>query len=203
MKISLTSFLLITAIFTTQTVYGAAKKPSHSQKIAYSSKVEMPAELVALNIKLLKPIQGVSRTWKELDEEYAKRLTSVFIVMKQQHGYDMTLLEGYRSPERQDTLFAGSAGVTKARGFQSYHQYGLAADCAFIKDGKIMMSPNDAWTMRGYKLYGEVAKSVGLVWGGNWKLEDFGHTELRVGKGILSMNHKRFIDSKRILVAQR
>jgi peptidoglycan L-alanyl-D-glutamate endopeptidase CwlK len=33
--------------------------------------------------------------------------------------------------------------------------------------------------LRGYQLYGQVAESVGLTWGGRWKMMDFGHTELR------------------------
>ena len=34
--------------------------------------------------------------------------------------------------------------------------------------------------MRGYQLFGEVAESLGLTWGGRWKMMYFGHTELRV-----------------------
>jgi peptidoglycan L-alanyl-D-glutamate endopeptidase CwlK len=33
--------------------------------------------------------------------------------------------------------------------------------------------------MRGYQLYGQVAESLGMVWGGRWAMMDFGHTELR------------------------
>jgi peptidoglycan L-alanyl-D-glutamate endopeptidase CwlK len=33
--------------------------------------------------------------------------------------------------------------------------------------------------MEGYRLFGEYAESVGLVWGGRWKMMDFGHVELR------------------------
>jgi peptidoglycan L-alanyl-D-glutamate endopeptidase CwlK len=38
--------------------------------------------------------------------------------------------------------------------------------------------------MRGYELYGQAAESVGLVWGGRWKMMDLGHVELR-RKGVL------------------
>ena len=38
--------------------------------------------------------------------------------------------------------------------------------------------------MQGYQYYGEVAESVGLTWGGRWKMMDLGHTEFRI-KGIL------------------
>jgi peptidoglycan L-alanyl-D-glutamate endopeptidase CwlK len=90
------------------------------------------------------------------------------------------LLEGYRSPARQDLLAAMGSAVTNARAFQSWHQYGLAADCAFLRDGKLVISEKDPWAMRGYQLYGEVAESLGLTWGGRWTMMDFGHTELRL-----------------------
>jgi peptidoglycan L-alanyl-D-glutamate endopeptidase CwlK len=55
----------------------------------------------------------------------------------------------------------------------------LAADCAFLRDGKLVISEKDPWAMRGYELFGEVAEAAGLTWGGRWKMMDFGHTELR------------------------
>ena len=92
---------------------------------------------------------------------------------------EMALLEGYRSPERQERLAAAGSHVSNARAFQSFHQYGLAADCAFIRDGRLVISERDPWAMRGYQLYGQVAESLGMVWGGRWAMMDFGHTELR------------------------
>ena len=123
---------------------------------------------------------SASRNWSLMDPEYTQRLLTVFKIMKEQHGYDMAILEGYRSPERQNMLAGMGSNVTNAAAFQSWHQYGLAADCAFLRDGKLVISEKDPWAMRGYELYGQVAESVGLTWGGRWKMMDFGHTELRV-----------------------
>ena len=123
---------------------------------------------------------SASRNWSLMDQEYTQRLLMVFKIMKEQHGYDMAILEGYRSPERQNMLAGMGSNVTNAAAFQSWHQYGLAADCAFLRDGKLVISEKDPWAMRGYELYGQVAESVGLTWGGRWKMMDFGHTELRV-----------------------
>jgi peptidoglycan L-alanyl-D-glutamate endopeptidase CwlK len=69
--------------------------------------------------------------------------------------------------------------VTNAGAWQSYHQYGLGADCAFLRDGKLVITEKDPWAMRGYELYGQVAERLGLVWGGRWRLMDFGHVEWR------------------------
>jgi peptidoglycan L-alanyl-D-glutamate endopeptidase CwlK len=123
---------------------------------------------------------SASRNWTLMDAEYTQRLLLVFKIMKEQHGYDMAILEGYRSPERQNVLASMGGNVTNAAAFQSWHQYGLAADCAFLRDGKLVITEKDPWAMRGYELYGQVAESVGLTWGGRWKMMDFGHTELRV-----------------------
>lgn len=125
-------------------------------------------------------LQSASRNWDLLDAEFTQRLLLVFKIMKEQHGYEMAILEGYRSPERQDALARMGGHVTNARAGQSWHQHGLAADCAFLRNGKLVISEKDPWAMRGYELYGQVAESVGLTWGGRWKMMDFGHTELRV-----------------------
>lgn len=120
-----------------------------------------------------------SRNWQLLDAEFTQRLLVAFRLMEERHGYRMTLLEGYRSPERQARLFAEGEHVTKAKANMSYHQYGLAADSAFFRDGKIVISERDPWAMRGYELFGQIAEQLGLTWGGRWQLRDFGHVELR------------------------
>lgn len=120
----------------------------------------------------------VNRKWDKMNPRYKQRLLMVFKIMKETHGYEMVLLEGYRSPQRQNSL---SGSVTNARAYQSYHQFGLAADVAFKRDGKVVISERDPWAMKGYQLYGQVAESVGLVWGGRWKtILDYGHTEYRM-----------------------
>jgi peptidoglycan L-alanyl-D-glutamate endopeptidase CwlK len=125
-----------------------------------------------------------SRNWGLLQPDFSQRLLLVFRIMKEKYGYDMALLEGYRSPARQDMLAGMGASVTNARAFQSWHQYGLAADCAFWREGRLVISEKDPWAMRGYQLYGEVAESLGLTWGGRWAMMDLGHTELRM-RGVM------------------
>lgn len=129
-------------------------------------------------------IKNADRNWKKMNSEFVQRLLTVYKVMSDQYGYDMVLLEGYRSPERQARLLQKGSHVTKAGSYKSYHQFGLAGDSAFIRNGKIVITEKDPWAMRGYKLYGKVAKSAGLVWGGDWRMMDLGHVELRK-KGVL------------------
>jgi len=124
-------------------------------------------------------LDSASRNWQQLDADFTQRLLMTFKIMKEQHGYDMVIIEGYRSPERQNALAQMGGSVTNAKAFQSYHQYGLAADSAFMRNGKLVITEKDPWAMRGYQLYGEVAESVGLTWGGRWKMMDLGHVEFR------------------------
>lgn len=123
---------------------------------------------------------SADRKWHKMNPRYKQRLLMVFKIMQQRYGYEMVLLEGYRSPERQNTL-AGNRHITRAKGFQSYHQFGLAADIAFKRNGKVVISERDPWAMRAYQLYGAVAESVGLTWGGRWtSIQDYGHSEYRM-----------------------
>jgi peptidoglycan L-alanyl-D-glutamate endopeptidase CwlK len=140
-----------------------------------------PPVFTTAEVTLVRPmLDSANRNWQLLDPAFAQRLLLVFRIMKERHGYDMAILEGYRSPERQNALAAAGPNVTNARAFQSYHQFGLAADCAFLRDGKLVISERDPWVMRGYQFYGAAAEAAGLTWGGRWTMMDFGHAELRV-----------------------
>jgi len=123
-------------------------------------------------------LASASREWSLLNADFRQRLLTVFRLMER-HGYSMALIEGYRSPERQNTLAKMGPHVTNAGAFQSYHQFGLAADNGFYRDGHLVISEKDPWAMKGYQLYGQYAESVGLTWGGRWTMRDFGHVELR------------------------
>lgn len=139
-----------------------------------------PEVFTTREVEMVRPDMAfASRNWSLLDGDFTQRLLIVFKLMKERHGYDMVLIEGYRSPERQARLFEQGGHVTQVGANMSYHQYGLAADSAFFRDGKVIISERDPWAMRGYQLYGEIAAQVGLTWGGNWKMQDYGHVELR------------------------
>lgn len=144
-----------------------------------------PAVFATTELEMVRPsVVWASRDWELLDIQFRQRLLTVFKLMKDRHGYELVLLEGYRSPERQAALLRQGPNVTQAGPNMSYHQYGLAADTAFLRDGKVVISERDPWAMRGYQLYGELSEAVGLVWGGRWKMMDLGHVELE-REGVL------------------
>jgi peptidoglycan L-alanyl-D-glutamate endopeptidase CwlK len=96
----------------------------------------------------------------------------------EERGYSLVLLEGYRSPDRQDRLANLGAQVTNARALQSRHQFGLAADIAPLRDGRLVISERDPWAFEVYQALGQEAEALGLIWGGRWKLRDYGHVEV-------------------------
>ncbi len=121
-------------------------------------------------------LEGADRDWKRLNPDFSQVVLKLFTRMEER-GYRMQLLEGYRSPERQDMLAEKGPSVTNARAYQSKHQYGLATDLAFLRNGNLVISERDPWAAAGYKALGEEAEHLGLTWGGRWAMRDLGHVE--------------------------
>lgn len=123
-------------------------------------------------------IVSADRRWDAIDAAFQQRVLVIYTVMKQR-GYEMALVEGYRSPARQAELASGGK-ATRAKAGQSCHQYGLAVDSAILKNGKLQWNMNDRWVRDGYFLYGELAEQAGLSWGGNWRsIKDYVHVEAK------------------------
>lgn len=121
-------------------------------------------------------LESADRDWRRLDAGFSQVILKLFAKLEQR-GYPMALLEGYRSPERQEMLADKGPSVTNARAYQSKHQYGLAADIAPIRNGKLVISERDPWAASAYQALGEEAEALGLTWGGRWPLRDLGHVE--------------------------
>lgn len=121
-------------------------------------------------------IAHANRDWSHMNPAFVQTVLRVMVAMRAR-GFGMVLLEGYRSPERQNALAAQGNHVTQAKGGQSKHQYGLAVDLAPMRAGKVVISERDPWAMQAYQALGEEAQAAGLTWGGNWSFKDYGHIE--------------------------
>ncbi len=89
-----------------------------------------------------------------------------------QNGITVKITSGTRTYAEQDRLFA-QGGVTKARGGQSNHNFGLAFDLT-IFDGAAPV-----WESAQYETLGKLGKTLGLTWGGDWtSIVDEPHFEL-------------------------
>ncbi|KAB7769657.1 M15 family metallopeptidase [Xanthomonas maliensis] len=128
--------------------------------------------------RVMPEIVTADRKWERIDADLQQRVLAIFEVMRRQYGYEMVLVEGFRSPERQAELMSGGK-ATRAGAWQSCHQYGLAVDAAPIRDGKLQWNMEDPWTGKAYAVYGQLAQQAGLDWGGAWRsIKDYVHVEL-------------------------
>lgn len=90
------------------------------------------------------------------------------LVLAKSKGIDLRIVDGMRTCKEQNELYAQGrtkkgAVVTNASCGYSNHNYGTAFDVAPYKDGK----PN--WNYHDWDSIGEMGKSIGLDWGGDWK----------------------------------
>jgi peptidoglycan L-alanyl-D-glutamate endopeptidase CwlK len=97
-----------------------------------------------------------------------------------QLGFQVEVVQGLRTFAEQDALFAQGRSrpgmiVTRARGGQSNHNYGLAVDVVPFNNGQ----PNWNAPMGVWTTIGSEAHKLGLEWGGDWrKFVDKPHIQL-------------------------
>ncbi len=123
-------------------------------------------------------LESADRDWAKLQPVFRQTLLMLLSRLSAR-GYEFILLEGYRSPERQEMLAALGPHLTQARAYESQHQYGMAADLVPIRNGALAFNFEDPWSKVAYLEFGREAKLIGFVWGGDWKLQDYGHIEFR------------------------
>lgn len=114
---------------------------------------------------------------------YVKNKAIELIKKAYTEGIYIQVTQGFRSIEEQNELYAQGRTkpgkiVTKAKGGQSIHNYGLAFDIAVLnKDGSINWNDTSL-----YVKVGQLGKSLGLEWGGDWKtIKDMPHFQYTFG----------------------
>lgn len=113
-------------------------------------------------------------------------------------GLIARLVSGTRSYSEQDRLHGqgryGNPGprVTNARGGRSNHNFGIAWDVALFDAEGSYLNGDTAEEVGEYRRLGELARPLGLEWGGDWKsLPDVPHYQLRSNLS-LSETRRRF-----------
>lgn len=130
-------------------------------------------------IKLLHPKvrAEVEQIYKEICEKLTGKATCRF-------AYTL------RTFKEQDDLFAQGRTkpgkkVTKAKGGQSFHNYGLALDIVLIIDGKTAswdtVKDFDGDATADWMEIVAIFKKHGWVWGGVWNFKDDPHFEKTFG----------------------
>ena len=92
-------------------------------------------------------------------------------------GYPVAVFETFRTPQRQDLIYAQGRTatgkiVTNSKAWQSWHQYGVAFDIALKIDGRW------SWDFDP-KIVAKYFDTDKLIWGGTFKNFDGPHFEWR------------------------
>ncbi len=133
----------------------------------------------------LNPESHINNNPNDLHPEFKFKLVEV-INRLEERGHRFQVLETLRSEARQNALYEQGrnpekpgAIVTSARANESAHQFGLAADLAPIINGAVSLDTSNPATLKAFEALGHEAQAQGLVWGGQWKMLDWGHVEMR------------------------
>lgn len=109
-----------------------------------------------------------------------QKLALALIEKAAQAGIALRVTSGTRTYAEQDALFA-KGGVTKARGGQSNHNFGLAFDVTiWTRHWSEHQTGDPVWESPLYAKLGAMGKQLGLSWGGDWQsFKDEPHFEFR------------------------
>lgn len=131
------------------------------------------------------PEQAIDRVDERSERNIATLLPEVrplaraLVQKAAQNGIQIKVISGTRSFAEQDALFAQGRTapgpvVTKARGGESNHNFGIAFDVGVFEGTKYLdESPR-------YMAVGALGTELGLEWGGNWEtFKDQPHFQLR------------------------
>lgn len=120
--------------------------------------------------------------WKGTDQLYpdVREKCQALVKRMANIGKPIVVYETFRTAKKQDQ-YAENPEITKAKGLESYHNYGLAFDVFFLNwEWK---PPSEKW----WEELGKEGKKLGLEWGGDWKdFPDKGHFQWRGGNGKIT-----------------
>lgn len=115
--------------------------------------------------------------YPDFKERVQSALTDIYLA-----GYNGAIFSGYRSYKEQNALYNKHDGSTKARGGQSWHNFGLAVDWVFITD-------TGNWTWGGpYEEVASYFKTYGLQWGYDLWGWDMPHMMLDYGATLKELD---------------
>lgn len=98
--------------------------------------------------------------------------------------------------------------VTKAKGGQSYHNYGLAVDIVLIINGKEAswdtLKDFDGDGIADWSEIVSIFKRYGWEYGGDWHFKDYPHFQKTLGKSIMELlalyNAKKVDDHNYVMI---
>ena len=119
----------------------------------------------------------------------AKQRAEAFIAAAKAKSIDLLVTSTYRDNESQNALYAQGRTtpgnvVTKAKAGQSWHNWRCALDVVPLVNGKAIWDDPALW-----KQVGEIGKSCGLEWAGDWvTFKEFPHFQYTGGLTLAQLN---------------
>ena len=165
---------------TVNNVNGANEKRGFNQADVTKTNLQAKAE------EIPRMDAASERRLAEVNPQLANRIRRTAADLKAQ-GINVMVTSGYRSFAEQNELYAQGRTkpgdiVTKAKGGQSLHNYGLAVDLVPL-DSK--GQPNWNVPESTWQKIGTAGKKQGLEWGGDWQsFKDRPHMQMTGGKSI-------------------
>lgn len=128
-----------------------------------------------------------------------KERSNQLIQQSAKKGIVIVITDGFRSVEDQDQLYKKGRTtdgniVTKAKGGESYHNYGLAIDFALkTPSGNVIWDRQYDGNGNGKSDWNEVvalAKGLGFDWGGDWaQFKDYPHLQMDFGLTLAELQN--------------
>jgi peptidoglycan L-alanyl-D-glutamate endopeptidase CwlK len=119
----------------------------------------------------------------------AKQRAEAFIAAAKAKGIDLLVTSTYRDSDSQNALYAQGRTtpgniVTRAKAGQSWHNWRCAFDVVPLVNGKAIWDDQAMW-----KQVGEIGKSCGLEWAGDWKtFKEYPHFQYTGGLTLAQLN---------------
>lgn len=141
------------------------------------------ADLLKKKLAITKPKLPL----KDLQPLVRRKANEVIIDMEML-GHPVRITSGYRSAEEQQALYDRGRTkpgivVTNAKPGESLHNYGVAVDFVFIKEG--FKASNELW-----ETLGAILERHGFEWGGRWKsFPDRPHGQLMLGHKLIDFKN--------------
>ena len=117
-----------------------------------------------------------------------KQRAEAFIAAAKARNIDLLVTSTYRDNESQDALYAQGRTapgniVTRAKAGQSWHNWRCALDVVPLVNGKAIWDDQAIW-----KQVGEIGKSCGLEWAGDWvTFKEFPHFQYTGGMTLAQL----------------
>lgn len=103
------------------------------------------------------------------------RLQEVAQCALQHTTTDFVVVDGHRTAaEHKNNVAAGRSWIKRSK-----HQDGLAIDIAALNKGKVTYNPAKYYNIAEAFYYCSDSMGIPIIWGGEWRVQDLMHYELK------------------------